>query len=74
MKDVQEIISALVQFRNERDWEQFHNPKDLALKMSEMLNSDKTEFWKANSRKASKELSWEKETEALKKLIQQIDG
>lgn len=31
MKDVQEIISALVQFRNERDWEQFHNPKDLAL-------------------------------------------
>ncbi|MGB0917392.1 MAG: glycosyltransferase [Flavobacteriales bacterium] len=51
-----------------------HNPKDLALKMSEMLNSDKTEFWKSNSRKASKELSWEKETKALKELIQHIDG
>ena len=31
MTDTQEIIQALVQFRNERDWEQFHNPKDLAL-------------------------------------------
>jgi NTP pyrophosphatase (non-canonical NTP hydrolase) len=31
MKDTQEIIDALIKFRNERDWEQFHNPKDLAL-------------------------------------------
>lgn len=31
MKDTEEIIQALVKFRNERDWEQFHNPKDLAL-------------------------------------------
>jgi len=28
---MQEIIEALIKFRNERDWEQFHNPKDLAL-------------------------------------------
>jgi NTP pyrophosphatase (non-canonical NTP hydrolase) len=26
-----EIIEELLKFRNERDWEQFHNPKDLAL-------------------------------------------
>jgi NTP pyrophosphatase (non-canonical NTP hydrolase) len=31
MKENQEIIEALLKFRNERDWEQFHNPKDLAL-------------------------------------------
>ena len=31
MKDIEEIINELVKFRNERDWEQFHNPKDLAL-------------------------------------------
>jgi NTP pyrophosphatase (non-canonical NTP hydrolase) len=31
MKDNDEIIQALLKFRNERDWEQFHNPKDLAL-------------------------------------------
>lgn len=28
---MQEIINTLIKFRNERDWEQFHNPKDLAL-------------------------------------------
>ncbi|MDZ4793075.1 MAG: nucleotide pyrophosphohydrolase [Bacteroidota bacterium] len=26
-----EIINELIKFRNERDWEQFHNAKDLAL-------------------------------------------
>lgn len=31
MPEIQEIIDALVKFRNERDWEQFHNPKDLAV-------------------------------------------
>ncbi len=28
---MEEIIEALIKFRNEREWEQFHNPKDLAL-------------------------------------------
>ena len=31
MSDITEITEALLKFRNERDWEQFHNPKDLAL-------------------------------------------
>ncbi len=31
MKDIDEIVKELIKFRNERDWEQFHNPKDLAL-------------------------------------------
>jgi len=31
MKESEEILEALLKFRNERDWEQFHNPKDLAL-------------------------------------------
>jgi NTP pyrophosphatase (non-canonical NTP hydrolase) len=26
-----EILEALLKFRDERDWKQFHNPKDLAL-------------------------------------------
>ena len=34
MKENEEIIQALLKFRNERDWEQFHNPKDLALAIS----------------------------------------
>lgn len=31
MKDIEEITHELLKFRNERDWAQFHNPKDLAL-------------------------------------------
>jgi len=31
MTDIELILSKLVQFRDERDWAQFHNPKDLAL-------------------------------------------
>ena len=30
MTEIDEIINALIDFRNERDWEQFHNPKDLS--------------------------------------------
>lgn len=31
MNDNKLITKVLLEFRNERDWEQFHNPKDLAL-------------------------------------------
>ena len=31
MTDIENIIKKLKKFRDERDWEQFHNAKDLAL-------------------------------------------
>jgi len=31
---MKEIIQALRDFRDERDWKQFHNPKDLSLALS----------------------------------------
>ena len=34
MKEIEEIIEALLKFRDERDWKQFHNAKDLALAIS----------------------------------------
>lgn len=34
MSDVQEIINKLTKFRDERDWSQFHNPKDLAIALN----------------------------------------
>jgi len=34
MNDIQIITNALVEFRNDRDWEQFHNPKDLAIALN----------------------------------------
>jgi NTP pyrophosphatase (non-canonical NTP hydrolase) len=29
-----ELIGEIIQFRDERNWEQFHNPKDLAISLS----------------------------------------
>ena len=34
MSDIDNITAALRQFRDERDWAQFHNPKDLAIALS----------------------------------------
>jgi NTP pyrophosphatase (non-canonical NTP hydrolase) len=34
MSNTDKLTEALIQFRNERDWEQFHNPKDLAIALS----------------------------------------
>ncbi|WP_284451839.1 nucleotide pyrophosphohydrolase [Methylophaga thalassica] len=29
-----ELLKQLIEFRRERDWEQFHNPKDVAISLS----------------------------------------
>ncbi|HCD04434.1 MAG TPA: nucleotide pyrophosphohydrolase, partial [Methylophaga sp.] len=30
----EELLKQLIEFRRERDWEQFHNPKDIAISLS----------------------------------------
>jgi NTP pyrophosphatase (non-canonical NTP hydrolase) len=62
MMENEDIIQALLKFRNERDWEQFHNSKDLALAINieagELLESF---LWKspedANREKVKEELA-----------------
>ena len=34
MSDIKEIINKITTFRDERDWKQFHNPKDLSVALS----------------------------------------
>lgn len=34
MSDIKEITQALLKFRDEREWAQFHNAKDLALALN----------------------------------------
>ena len=34
MKKVNKITNSLIKFRNERDWKQFHTPKDMALSLT----------------------------------------
>ncbi len=33
-KSINSLLRQVIQFRNERNWQQFHNPKDLAISVS----------------------------------------
>ena len=62
MRESEEIIQALLEFRNERDWAQFHNSKDLALAISiESAELLELFLWKkadeANAEKVKEELA-----------------
>jgi NTP pyrophosphatase (non-canonical NTP hydrolase) len=62
MTEIEEITQALLKFRNERDWEQFHNSKDLALAISiESAELLELFLWKkaedANAEKVKEELA-----------------
>ncbi|MBN1185273.1 MAG: nucleotide pyrophosphohydrolase [Bacteroidales bacterium] len=47
MKDIQTLIDKLIDFRDERHWEQFHNSKDLALAISiEAAELNELFLWK----------------------------
>jgi NTP pyrophosphatase (non-canonical NTP hydrolase) len=62
MGSIEKIISEIVAFRNERDWEQFHNSKDLALAISiEAGELNELFLWKnaeeVNNEKLKEELA-----------------
>lgn len=45
--DIQEIMERIVRFTEERDWDQFHNGKDLALALSiEAAELNELYLWK----------------------------
>src|SRR4051812_36479620 len=47
MTDLEEITNELVKFRNERDWEQFHDSKNLATAISiEAAELNELFLWK----------------------------
>ena len=47
MSDIKEIIDALIKFRDERDWAQFHDTKNLALALSiEAAELNELFLWK----------------------------
>jgi NTP pyrophosphatase (non-canonical NTP hydrolase) len=61
MNKLQKITEAITKFRDERDWEQFHNPKDLAV----ALNIEAGELLEAFLWKKSQEADPEKVKEEL---------
>ena len=47
MSELDEVIKKLIKFRDERDWEQFHNSKDLASAISiEAAELNELFLWK----------------------------
>lgn len=62
MNDLEELRKAIVKFTQERDWDQFHNGKDLALALSiEASELNEAFLWKeakdANVDKVKEELA-----------------
>ena len=62
MSDLEELRQAIVKFTQERDWDQFHNGKDLALALSiEASELNEAFLWKTpedvNVEKVKEELA-----------------
>lgn len=62
MSETKQLIQELIKFRNERDWEQFHNPKDLAIAINVEAGELLEQFlWKdakdADTEKVKEELA-----------------
>ena len=65
MSDIKEIIKELTEFRDAREWEQVHNPKDLAL----ALNIEAGELLENYLWKESSEADVEKVKEELADVL-----
>lgn len=62
MSQIDNIVSEIIKFRDERDWNQFHNGKDLALALSiEAAELNQLFLWKkaedANIERVKEELA-----------------
>ena len=50
MSDIEELTKKILKFRKDRDWEQFHTPKDLAISLSLEAGEVMEHFqWKSQS-------------------------
>lgn len=67
MSDIQKLTERILEFRDSRNWKQFHNPKDMALSLvleaAEVLEhfqwkngEELTEYLKTNKAEVSDEL------------------
>lgn len=65
MTDIKELTKKLIAFRDQRDWAQFHNPKDLAL----ALNIEASELLEAFLWKGAEDADTEKVKEELADVI-----
>ncbi len=56
MKTLDEVIQRLKEFRENRDWQQFHTPKNLALALSiEAAELNELFLWKSEEEKVNQQ-------------------
>lgn len=68
MSDIKEITEALLKFRDERDWKQFHDSKNLSVAISiEAAELNELFLWK--SAQESEEVNKEKIKEELADIL-----
>ena len=65
MSNINELTQKLITFRDDRNWEQFHNPKDLAI----ALSIEASELLEAFLWKSPEEASQEKIKEELADVL-----
>jgi NTP pyrophosphatase (non-canonical NTP hydrolase) len=65
MSELQEIMEKIISFRDERDWKQFHNPKDLAM----CLNIEASELLELFLWKQEQEVNTEKLKDELADVL-----
>jgi glycosyltransferase involved in cell wall biosynthesis len=66
-------IKAVIDAYNIGEFIQSHEPKHIASKIEEMLNSSNYITWKENTKKAKLENNWQEEKKVLSSIIQQIE-
>ncbi|MDA2451417.1 nucleotide pyrophosphohydrolase [Bacillus cereus] len=61
-KSLEDLTSLVVKFRDDRNWKQFHNPKDLALSLSLEVSELLENFqWQTSEEAVAKNLAQMKE-------------
>lgn len=66
-------IKAVIDTYDIGDFIQSHEPKHIANKIEEMLNSSNYNTWKENTKKAKLENNWQEEKKVLANIIHQIE-
>ena len=74
MTEIEQLSKKILQFRDQRNWQQFHNPKDLALSLS-LETSELLELfqWKKSEEAVEKNLEKMKEELADKYFTSKIN-
>ena len=73
MTDIEEILAKLRQFNRERDWDQFHNGKDLAIGLSIEASELLEAFLWKSSEEANLEMIREELADVLNYAFQMAD-